>query len=344
MSFFAILFALLIEQVRPLARHNPVHASLRSWARTVSSNFDAGKSHHGWVAWLLAAVLPAAVACGIFWGLAATLGWPFAVLWNVAVLYVTLGFRQFSHHFTDIRDALDAGNEAQARELLAQWQQVDASELPRSEIVRHVIEHSVLAAHRHVFGVLGWFSVLSAVGLGPAGAVLYRMSEFVTRYWTYKNRTQALPASSALQAAAARAWYLIDWVPARVTALGFAVVGSFEEAIDSWRNVAQRFPDDNDGVILAATSGAVNVRLGGEALRSAYSPNSSQSFQAAEAAEAAASGAVIKVTESSGATASAGPGREPEAAHLRSIVGLVWRSVVLWMLLLALLTLARLLG
>ena len=38
------------------------------------------------------------------------------------------------------------------------------------------------------------------------------------------------------------------------------------------------------------------------------------------------------------------PGREPELAHLRSVVGLVWRSVVLWMVLLALLTLARLLG
>ena len=38
------------------------------------------------------------------------------------------------------------------------------------------------------------------------------------------------------------------------------------------------------------------------------------------------------------------PGREPELAHLRSVVGLVWRCVVLWMVLLALLTLARLLG
>ena len=38
------------------------------------------------------------------------------------------------------------------------------------------------------------------------------------------------------------------------------------------------------------------------------------------------------------------PGREPEMAHLRSVVGLVWRSVVVWLLLLALLTFARLLG
>ena len=125
------------------------------------------------------------------------------MLWSVAVLYVTLGFRQFSHHFTNIRDALDAGDEAAARELLAQWQQVDAGELPRSEIVRHVIEYSVLAAHRHVFGVLAWFSVLAAFGLGPAGAVLYRMSEFVARYWRHRNQTQTQPASEALQSAAA---------------------------------------------------------------------------------------------------------------------------------------------
>jgi adenosylcobinamide-phosphate synthase len=330
MSFFAILFALLIEQVRPLGRHNVIHGGLRGWARWVSKNFDAGKPHHGWIAWTLAVIVPSALAVGVHWALALFLGWPFAVLWSVAVLYVTLGFRQFSHHFTNIRDALDAGDEPRARELLAQWQQADASELPRREIVRHVIEYSVLAAHRHVFGVLAWFSVLAAFGFGPAGAVLYRMSEFVSRYWQHRSLAQVQPASLALQSAAARAWEAVDWLPARITALAFAVVGSFEEAIDCWRNYAQRFPNDNDGVILAATSGAVNVRLGGEALKSAYSPGASQGFRSS-----GIDGMVD--TEST-------PGREAEPAHLRSIVGLVWRSVVLWMVLLALLTLARLLG
>ncbi len=330
MSFFAILFALLIEQVRPLARQNPIHVGLRSWARWVSRNFDAGKPQHGWVAWALAVVLPALAVLAIHWALEYFVGWPFAVLWNVAVLYVTLGFRQFSHHFTSIRDALDSGDEPRARELLAQWQQVDASELPRSEIVRHVIEYSVLAAHRHVFGVLAWYSVLAAFGFGPAGAVLYRMSEFVTRYWKHRDRTQSQPASPALESSAARAWHTVDWLPARITALAFAVVGSFEEAIDCWRNHAQRFPSDNDGVILAATSGAVNVRLGGEALRSSFAPSASQGFRSSG----------VDTMDNSEST----PGREAEVGHLRSIVGLVWRSVVLWMLLLALLTLARLLG
>ncbi len=334
MSFFAILFALLIEQVRPLARGNPIHGGLRSWARWVAGNFDAGKPHHGWVAWGLAVPGPAIGAMAVHLLLVVYAGWVFAMLWSVAVLYVTLGFRQFSHHFTNIRDALDAGDEAKARELLAQWQQVDASELPRSEIVRHVIEYSVLAAHRHVFGVLGWFSVLAAFGLGPAGAVLYRMSEFVYRYWQHAGKMSDHPVSPALLSVASRAWAAIDWLPSRVTALGFAVVGSFEEAIDCWRNYAQRFPNDNDGVILAATSGAVNVRLGGEALKAtAFAPNQTGGFGSAGMQPEA-------TMDSSEST----PGREAEVGHLRSIVGLVWRSVVLWMVLLALLTLARLLG
>ncbi len=328
MSFFAIVFALLIEQVRPLARHNSIHASLRSWARFVSRNFDTGTVQHAWIAWMLAVLLPALAAFAIHWALIFFVGWPFAVLWSIAILYVTLGFRQFSHHFTDIRDALDAGDEARARELLAEWQQVDARELPRSEIVRHVIEYSVLAAHRHVFGVLAWFSVLAAFGLGPAGAVLYRMGEFVARYWRHPSLNRAQPVSAVLQSAASRAWAAIDWIPARTTAIAFAVVGSFEEAIDHWRHHAQRFPDDNDGVILAATSGAVNVRLGGEALKSSVAPV--DAFRSDEAP-------ALDATEST-------PGREAEVGHLRSIVGLVWRSVVLWLVLLALLTGARLLG
>ena len=118
------------------------------------------------------------------------------------------------------------------------------------------------------------------------------------------------------------------------------MVGSFEDAIDAWRSYGQRFPPDaalatasrNDGLILAATSGAVNVRLGGEVLKAVLAPYVSPQFEAGGlAAENAASTATT-------------PGREPEVAHLRSVVGLVWRSVVLWMVLLALLTLARLLG
>lgn len=330
MSFFAIVIALLIEQARPLARGNLAHSGYRAWTVSVRRNFDAGQSHHGWLAWAVAVLLPGALVLGIHWLLLWGIGWPAAMAWSVAVLYATLGFRQFSHHFTRIRDALDGGDEYAAREALAHWQQVDASEVPRSEVVRHVVEYSVLAAHRHVFGVLFWFSVLAGLGLGPLGAVLYRMAEYLSRAWSRHGIEGGQPVSARLQAAASKAWMLIDWLPARLTALSFAMVGSFEEAIDGWRFHAQHFPNDNDGVILAATAGALNMRLGGGALPQREDQALQPQFDDSRFA-----------SDSSGETT---PGREPEVAHLRSVVGLVWRSVVVWLLLLALLTMARLLG
>ena len=51
-----------------------------------------------------------------------------------------------------------------------------------------MIEHSLLAAHRHVFGVFFWFvRAVGASASGPAGAVLYRMAEFASRYWAFKS-------------------------------------------------------------------------------------------------------------------------------------------------------------
>jgi adenosylcobinamide-phosphate synthase len=332
MSFFAVLFALILEQARPLAPGNWIHASLRRWARWSRRSIDAGRTHLGWIAWIAAVVVPAGLTLlinSLLWKVNPLL----AFLWSVTILYATLGFRQFSHHFTNIRDALDDGDEDSARELLAKWRQVDSSELPRSEIVRHVIEYSVLAAHRHVFGVLGWFSLFAALGFGPTGAVFYRMAEFVSRYWVYRSKQPGDGASPALQRAASRAWGVIDYVPARITSLGFAVVGSFEDAIDAWRTyIQQSRPGNtvqhNDGVILAATSGAVNVQLGGMVLKTRSA--SSAGLEAVGIDETPATSSLS--------------GRQPEIAHLRSIVGLVWRSVVLWMVLLALLSLARLLG
>jgi adenosylcobinamide-phosphate synthase len=326
MSFVAILIALLLEQARPVGRGNAVHVGLRAWVSWCGHTFDAGKAHHAWLAWTFAVVLPSSGVLLVYWVLASMAGWPFAVLWNIAVLYFSLGFRQFSHHFTDIRDALEAGDEPRARSLLAQWRRMDATGLARSDVVRQVVEHSVLAAHRHVFGVLAWFSVLAALGLGPLGAVAYRLSEFVPRHWAREKAARVRPVSGVLQAVASTVWGWVDWVPARVTAVGFAVVGSFEDAIDSWRNYERQGPVTNDGVILASTAGAIDIRLG--------SPGPSSARAGPLQGEAGVSAIPF----------AAGVGSEAEIGHLRVVVGLVWRTVVMWMVLLALLSLARLLG
>jgi adenosylcobinamide-phosphate synthase len=308
MGFFAILIALLLEQARPLAYDNAAHSALRAWARAVRRNLDAGHSSHGWIAWGLAVGVPTLIAGGVYWAL-----WSFstilAFVWLVGVLYVTLGFRQFSHHFSQIRGALDVGNEAAAREKLATWLRVEVSSLPRAELLRQVIQHSVLSAHRHVFGVLVSFVVFWLLGLGPAGAIFYRMVEYLSRNWQARSDSSRSPA---LQNAAAKAWAWVDHVPSRATALGFAVVGNFEESVASWRSDAALYAPGGDGVVLAATSGALNVRLAPRPL----------GYELADAED--------------------GGRPEPQLAHLGGVVGLVWRAVVLWMLLLALLSLARL--
>ncbi len=306
MSFLSILFALLIEQARPLKPFNAVHVRVRDWLLWAVRQSDTGEGRHAWMTWAVVVLVPALLSAAIHWALWLALGWLAALAWNVAVLYWTLGFRQFSHHFTEIRDALEEGDEETARTLLAQWMRIDASDLPRSEIVRQVIVHSMLSAHRYVFGVFAWYSLLAAFGLGPAGAVMYRISEYFSVTVERTVTAKSVLMSAALRRWVQQAWSVIDWAPSRITALFFAFVGSFEEAIDRWRKYELQRPGDNDGIVLAASAGALNVQL------------------AADDLDGAAPAA--------------------QTAHLRSVVGLVWRTVVMWMVILALLSLARLLG
>ncbi len=329
MNFFAVVLALLIEQIRPLPRNNWVHDALIDWVRWTGRNFDAGRERHAWVVWIITVVVPAVIAGGVFLLLArANVMLGFA--WNVVVLYLTLGFRQFSHYYTDIRNALIEGDEARARQLLAEWRHLDTTQLPRTELLRHVVEHSLLAAHRHVFGVFFVFIAFSVLGFGPAGAVLYRMAEFASRYWSFKSKAMEAPANTRLMQLSQRLFSGIDHVPARMTAFGFAVVGNFEEAVHAWRRDAVLWRHPNEGIILAAAAGAVGVQLGGSAAPG-VTPDRSKTFD---------DGVDAQTSQAEGMT----PGDPPHAGHLQSIVGLVWRSVALWLLLLALLSLAHLIG
>jgi adenosylcobinamide-phosphate synthase len=329
MSFFAVLFALFVEQLKPLPRGNRVHAALTAWMHWTGRNFDAGRDHHAWVIWLVTMLVPAVLAALVAW-FCREVSVLVLLAWNVAVLYLTLGFRQFSHYFTDIRDALDQCDELQARTLLAEWCHLDASELPRVELMRHVIEHALLAAHRHVFGVFFWFVLLSTFGLGPAGAVFYRMVEFASRYWAFKSRWAGEPVNQQLLDVSQRMFNGIDYIPARMTAFGFGVVGNFEEAVTCWRRDAGLWRHANEGVILASAAGAIGVQLGGSAAPG-VTPDRSKTFD---------NGPLPEEALAEGST----PGLPAESGHLRTVVGLVWRSVVLWMLLLALLSLANLVG
>jgi len=306
MKFLALVAALLLEQARPLRRDNPVHAGFRRYAALLERHFNAGQFRHGAAAWMLAGVpvvLATVLAFRVLYGVNALLG----LLWSIAVLYVTMGFRQFSHDFTDIQRALRAGDLSAARERLGKWRGESAGEFTAGEIARVAIEQGLLASHRHVFGTIAWFAVL-----GPAGAVLYRISAVLAEEWG----ARADPETAEFGRFARRAFFWLDWLPARATAASFAIVGNFEDAIYCWRTQAAAWATRAHGVILASGGGALGVRLG-DVLHQ--------------------HGALLFRPE-------AGTGEEADADYMESAVGLVWRSLVLWMFLVLIVTIAYSLG
>jgi adenosylcobinamide-phosphate synthase len=248
MSVAAIIAALLLEQWRPLGDRKAVASALHGWADWLERSFDAGESSHGTVAWVVAVLLPVAVTIALFLALDAMSPLA-ALLLDVAVLYLTLGFRQFSHSFTGIQLAIREGEVDRARELIGQWRGESALHRSREEVIRLAIEEAIAASHRHVFAVLLWFILLP----GPSGAILYRLAAYLAHRWGGKGEFGRF-ANHAL--------YVLEWPAARLTAASFAVVGDFEDAVYCWRTQAAAWPDPNLGIVLAAAAGALGVRLG----------------------------------------------------------------------------------
>jgi len=317
MTFLSILFALLLEQLKPLRADNPVYREIKAFAVRMETWFNAGDAAHGRLGWFLMMFALMAPVSLVYW-LLLRYNWIFAAFaWNVLIVYLTLGFRHYSHYFTSIQLALNAGDEAAARALLAEWTKQDTIGLEANEISRIAVEKALITTHRNVFGVFFWF----LMPLGPAAAVMYRVSEYLARAWNEPEHMR----NEAFGEFAAKAFYWIDWIPARLTAVAFAVVGNFEDAVYAWRNFADRWKDEAIGIILAAGGGAMGVRLG-------------------TPVENAAKLVVSEAGEITDEEVDMLPGEEPSVRALQSTVGLVWRALLLWMMLLLLLSGAVWLG
>jgi adenosylcobinamide-phosphate synthase len=314
MTFLSILCALVIEQIKPLRADNAIYNAIKTFALRVEGWFNAGEIHHGRVGWFTMIAAFTVPTVLVYW-LCARINPLLAFAWHVLIIYLTLGFRHYSHYFTSIQLALHNGDEATARTLLAEWTRQDTSGMPVTEILRIAIEKALITSHRNVF----FWALLP---LGPAGAVLYRISEYLARAWNEQDH-----ANEKFGQFASHAFYWIDWIPARLTAAAFAVVGNFEDAIYAWRNFAARWKSETTGIILTSGGGAMGVRLGTPA-------ETAISVPPATATEVDVIPAEPDIP----------PGEEPTLRALQSAVGLVWRALLLWMLLLLLVSIAAWLG
>jgi len=317
MNIIAVLAALGLEQWRAFRWRGALEQLFVRYARAVEHRLNGGTAQQGMIAAVVALLPPVLVAAGVFFALSA-LHPLLGLAWNIAVLYLLMGFRRFSHVFTDVQEALRAGDLNRARRTLAAWRGGVAAELSSTEIAKLAIERGLVDSYRQVFATLFWFTVLP----GPAGALLYRAAALLADEWRADVRgadTTPIAQGRAIFGGPARGLlWLLDWIPVRLTALSFAIVGDFEDAAFCWRTQAKTWDrqegGEHAGIVLASGAGALGVTLGGPLPVVGAEPDFRPEL---------------------------GLGDEPDADLLPSAVGLVWRALVLWLLLMLLLTLAN---
>lgn len=303
MSLLSLIAALLLEQLHPLSSRKYLLTWLGAYSQYFRDRLDAGERSHGRIAWLLAVLLPLLLIWALYTILLAkhaVFAWAFSVL----VLYLTMGFRQFSHYFTDIHLALQENDLQQARQLLSEWTGKSCNELNPQEVAKLAIEQALLASHRHVFGVIVWFIIFMALGLGPLGAMLYRLTTFISERWKVTEE------GSGFGIFAGQMCRLLEWLPLRLTAASFAIVGNFEETIHCWRSQAAEWPEPDEGIVLASGAGALGIKLGQTLVldeQPIYRPD-------------------------------LGSGEAVDIEHMQSAIGLAWRTLVFWLVMLLLLT------
>ena len=175
-----------------------------------------------------------------------------ALALHLYLLYFAIGHRSLRQHALAVYDALQAGQFQQAQRATSYMVSRDVEAIePVSATIESVLENG----NDSVFGALFWFLVA-----GGPGALAYRLVNTLDAMWGYKT-----PRYFYFGWAAARLDDGLNYIPARLTALTYALLGNSRFAWQAWRQQAPLWDSPNAGPVMAAGAGALNVQLGGRA-------------------------------------------------------------------------------
>jgi len=255
MSFVAALLALLLDQMlrhlEPVRSPRWLHAYAEAF-EPFARNADPVRATAGA---LLIVLIPAVIA--LFLGDVLTHIWDgLGFAYAVVLFLFCLGPKDLHDEADLYIDAVQAGDESKAVALAAGLLQEPPPTDPaeRTEAVTRAV---LREANERQFAVLFWFAAL-----GPAGALLYRSADVL-------RRDPGAKASEEFRTATNRMHGVLAWMPAHLTAVGYALAGSFEDAVSDLRSYYSTcdlhfFQVSND-VLMCTGLGALRAATGQEA-------------------------------------------------------------------------------
>lgn len=176
-------------------------------------------------------------------------------LLDTLLLYFALGARSLHEHAIAVAHPLSEGRLADARDALARIVSRDTRSLDADGIAAASVESVLENGNDAIFGALFWFALL-----GGPGALLYRLANTLDACWGYRT-----PRHLHFGWAAARLDDALNYLPARLTALSYALLGHGRQALACWRAQAPAWESPNAGPVMAAGAGALGLRVGGPA-------------------------------------------------------------------------------
>ncbi len=173
----------------------------------------------------------------------------------VLVLYLAIGFNSLIQHSDRVANAFQTNDLEQARYATSLMVSRDTQNMNEPEITRAVIESTLENGCDSTFGVLFWF----VVG-GVPMVIFYRLVNTLDAMWGYRTRRFELFGKCA-----AKLDDFLNYIPARLTALSYAICGNWQIAIRCWRLYANKLASPNGGPVMTAGAGSLNIKLGGPA-------------------------------------------------------------------------------